>query len=59
MPPSQPRTEGGLYWGYTVRLAHTFSAVFTQCPHKHGYDITIGTSERGTSVDEIALPKFR
>ena len=22
----------GLYWGYTVRFAHSFGAVFTQCP---------------------------
>ena len=57
--PSQPRIEEGIYWGYTVRLAHTFSSVFTQSPYKDGYDLTIGTSERGTSVDEVALPKFR
>ena len=59
MPPSQPRTEEGLYWGYTVRLAHTFSAVFTKSPYKHGYDLTIGTSERGIAVDEIELMKFQ
>ncbi|XP_028394946.1 putative methyltransferase C9orf114 homolog [Dendronephthya gigantea] len=59
VPPSQPRTEEGLYWGYTVRLAHTFSAVFTKSPHKHGYDLTIGTSERGTAIDEIELKKFQ
>ena len=32
VPPSTPRVQDGLYWGYTVRFAHTFGAVFTQCP---------------------------
>ena len=59
VPPSQPRTEEGLYWGYSVRLAHTFSAVFTQSPFKQGYDMTVGTSERGTPVDEIGLSRFK
>lgn len=57
--PSDPRTEKGIYWGYTVRLARTFGAVFTQCPFESSYDVTIGTSERGTSVDELTLSKFR
>lgn len=59
VPPSDPRTKKGIYWGYTVRLAKTFGAVFTQCPFDSGYDVTLGTSERGTSVDELTLPKFR
>lgn len=59
MSPSAPRTEEGLYWGYSVRLAPSFGAVFTQSPYKEGYDITIGTSERGTSVDDLELPNFR
>lgn len=57
--PSAPRTEQGLYWGYSVRLASSFGAVFTQSPYKEGYDITIGTSERGTPVDDLELPNFR
>ncbi len=32
--PSTPRTEGGLYWGYRVRMAGTFGAVFTESPFK-------------------------
>ena len=59
MSPSAPRTEHGLYWGYSVRVAPSFSAVFTQSPFKDGYDVTIGTSERGSSVDELVLPNFR
>jgi predicted SPOUT superfamily RNA methylase MTH1 len=57
--PSVPRTHAGLYWGYTVRLAPTFSAVFTESPHEGGYDVTLGTSERGESVDDLkTLPSF-
>ena len=59
MSPSAPRTEEGLYWGYSVRLASSFGAMFTQSPYREGYDITIGTSERGTLVDDLELPNFR
>uniref|UniRef100_A0A4W3HWW9 28S rRNA (uridine-N(3))-methyltransferase n=1 Tax=Callorhinchus milii TaxID=7868 RepID=A0A4W3HWW9_CALMI len=57
--PHLPRTRSGLYWGYTVRLASCLSAVFTECPFKEGYDLTIGTSERGSSIDQASLPSFR
>ncbi|NWY61379.1 CI114 methyltransferase, partial [Chionis minor] len=54
-----PRTVSGLYWGYSVRLASCLSAVFSECPFKEGYDLSIGTSERGSSVDQATLPSFR
>ncbi|XP_036445004.1 putative methyltransferase C9orf114 homolog [Colossoma macropomum] len=57
--PHVPRTEGGLYWGYSVRLASCLSAVMTECPFKDGYDLTIGTSERGSDADHTSLPPFR
>ncbi|XP_044124619.1 putative methyltransferase C9orf114 homolog [Bufo gargarizans] len=57
--PQHPRTEDAIYWGYRVRLASCLSAVFTECPFKDGYDLTIGTSERGSSVEDVALPDFR
>ncbi|XP_070532533.1 putative methyltransferase C9orf114 isoform X1 [Ptychodera flava] len=56
--PTVPRTDRGLYWGYTVRLAPTLGTVFTKCPYKGGYDLTIGTSDRGENADEVPLPKF-
>ena len=59
VPPSEPRTDAGLYWGYSVRLASSLGSVFTNCPYKDGYDLTIGTSERGESVDDAELPEFR
>ena len=57
--PSAPRSEAGLYWGYSVRVASSLGAVFTESPHKGGYDMMIGTSERGLHVDEFKLPDFR
>ncbi|XP_058125246.1 putative methyltransferase C9orf114 [Anopheles ziemanni] len=53
VPPSQPRQETGIYWGYTVRIANSLSQVFTKSPYKGGYDLTIGTSDRGTNVHEL------
>lgn len=59
--PSAPREDDGTYWGYTTRLATSINAVFDECPYEGGYDLKIGTSERGdTSVDDskFSLPAF-
>ena len=32
--PGLPREKTGVYWGYNVRLAHTFGEVFTAAPFK-------------------------
>ncbi|RUS87206.1 hypothetical protein EGW08_005046 [Elysia chlorotica] len=56
--PSEPRETAGLYWGYTVRLAGSLSHVFKSSPHPGGYDLTIGTSERGQDVSSVDLPRF-
>ena len=34
--PSAPRGEGGLYWGYTTRVAGNLAEVFAGCPFKAG-----------------------
>ncbi|XP_060578148.1 putative methyltransferase C9orf114 homolog [Ruditapes philippinarum] len=57
VPPSEPRTHAGLYWGYSVRLASSIGAVFTECSYKEVYDLTIGTSERGSDIDDFELDK--
>ena len=57
--PDAPRKELGTYWGYRVRLADTFSATFTECSYKEGYDLTIGTSDKGDSVDSTNIRHFR
>ncbi|KAK4985957.1 hypothetical protein LTR50_005620 [Elasticomyces elasticus] len=51
--PDTPREEAGYYWGYSTRLAPSLSAVFTECPYGGGYDVGVGTSERG-----VPLPSF-
>lgn len=55
--PSTPREEGGYYWGYTVRAASCISSVFTECPFDEGYDLTFGTSERGTPISKLAFSR--
>ena len=60
VPCHTPRTEAGIYWGYDVRLAETFSAVFCQSPHDDGYDLTIGISSQDQQQQwqPIELPSF-
>lgn len=51
--PSAPREHDGTYWGYTTRIAQSINAIFDECPFPDGYDLKIGTSERGdVSVDD-------
>lgn len=57
--PDTPRLADGLYWGYQVRLANSFGEVFTKSSYKGGYDLTLGTSERGELAHEIQLPSFK
>ena len=62
--PSAPREEAGYYWGYSTRSASSLSTVLTECPFDGGYDLTIGTSERGIPLHDInsekqAAPEFR
>jgi methyltransferase len=54
--PDIPRETAGYYWGYSVRQASSLSTVFTESPYDDGYDVSIGTSERGVSADTILQP---
>ncbi|KAG0323990.1 hypothetical protein BGZ99_002298 [Dissophora globulifera] len=59
--PKTPREETGYYWGYQVRLADTISKVFTESPYPNGYDLTIGTSDKGTPLTPAvssSIPHF-
>ncbi|OAP59119.1 hypothetical protein AYL99_06417 [Fonsecaea erecta] len=51
--PNAPREEKGYYWGYAVRQCHSLTDVFTECPYDGGYDISIGTSERGQPLANV------
>lgn len=57
--PKTPRLEAGKYWGYSVRVVASLSSVFTGCPYEGGYDMTIGTSERGMLVDDFEDQSFK
>jgi predicted SPOUT superfamily RNA methylase MTH1 len=59
--PSAPREDNGTYWGYSTRIASSIHDVFESCPYEGGYDLKIGTSERGDKSVEDAkfgIPKF-
>lgn len=42
-----------------TELASPPGAVFAEAPFQDGYDLTIGTSERGSDVVSAQLPSFR
>ncbi|KAH9515813.1 hypothetical protein DERF_006587 [Dermatophagoides farinae] len=50
--PSEPREKLGLYWGYSIRMANSLNEVFDGCPYDGGYDLKIGTSDKGDNVDK-------
>ncbi|RKF80260.1 putative methyltransferase C9orf114 [Golovinomyces cichoracearum] len=51
--PYEPRENGGYYWGFHIRRAARLSDVFTECTFNGGYDLTIGTSERGSNIEAL------
>lgn len=52
-----PCRENGVYWGYRVRTASALSGIFSgSVVAPHGYDLTIGTSERGTHISTSGRP---
>ncbi|CAL5221849.1 g4109 [Coccomyxa viridis] len=57
--PSTPKAEAGTYWGYTVRIAKGLTAALSDSPFEGGYDLKIGTSERGEkqSAAQLKLPE--
>ncbi len=59
--PSAPTILDGTYWGYRVRMASSIKEIFDDAPYNGGYDLKIGTSERGNlSVDDqYFLKNFR
>jgi predicted SPOUT superfamily RNA methylase MTH1 len=59
--PSVPREKHGMYWGYTTRMANSFGEVWSKSPYKGGYDLSVGTSDRGSDATSpsFVLPAFR
>jgi predicted SPOUT superfamily RNA methylase MTH1 len=64
VPPSTPREELGLYWGYQTRLASSLGAVFSESPFET-YDYKIGVSSKaklsvpGTAGKKFVIPPFK
>jgi len=56
--PAAPRTDAGYFWGYSVRKASSVSSVLTEGPYEDGYDVSIGTSERGQPLS-YAFPEHK
>ncbi|KAK4495049.1 hypothetical protein PRZ48_013376 [Zasmidium cellare] len=55
--PETPREQAGYYWGYSVRQAASLGSIFTECPFDGGYDVSVGTSERGSPLSSILEPE--
>lgn len=57
--PTEPKIELGTYWGYQVRLCTDLDSIITGCPFDGGYDLKIGTSDKGDFVKDVSIPKFK
>ena len=60
--PNIPRKSTGIYWGYHTRLVERLGDIFSSCPYPNGYDLIIGTSDKGQDVTQkidFKLPKFK
>lgn len=56
--PGEPRSEKGYYWGYSVRVAKSLSEVVTGCTFPGGYDLIIGTSDKGVDAKKAEFSEF-
>lgn len=52
--PDEPRRRGGMYWGYRVRRASSLSDAIVGCPWEQGYTLTLGMSEHGQPLSQVA-----
>jgi len=61
LPPRAPKPYEGLYWGYNVRIADSLGAVWSESPYKGGYDVSMGTSEKGENIQNpnFRVPRFK
>lgn len=57
--PEEPTKVQNLYWGYSVRIAHSLSEVLTKSPYPGGYDLTLGTSDKGKNIDDIKKKELK
>jgi methyltransferase len=55
----EPFIQTGTYWGYNVRVAGSIRSVFDECPYEGGYDIKLGTSDKGRIIDFESFSDFK
>jgi predicted SPOUT superfamily RNA methylase MTH1 len=55
--PEEPK-QNGTFWGYQVRYAQSMSEAFDQGPYSNGYDLKIGTSDKGDVYNATDYPEF-
>lgn len=56
--PDEPRVKAGYYWGYTVRVANSLAQVVTDSRFPDGYDLLIGTSDKGDDIHKTEFHTF-
>lgn len=56
---TEPKEKCGLYWGYVVRVVENFNEVFENSFYEEGYDLIIGTSDKGQNYEEADYRKFK
>jgi predicted SPOUT superfamily RNA methylase MTH1 len=54
----EPKQQLGLYWGYSIRIVDKFSEIFENCIYEDGYDLLIGTSDKGKDYREESFEGF-
>jgi predicted SPOUT superfamily RNA methylase MTH1 len=62
VPPREPRERLGLHWGYSVRIAKDLHAVWSECPFSGGYDLSVGSSDKGEKrwmEPDFRIPSFK
>ena len=53
MSPYLPTKKLNYYWGYDVRIAKSLSKALGECPFGDKYDLIIGTSDKGDSLENV------
>ncbi len=56
---TEPKEKCGLYWGYVVRVVENFKEIFENSYYEEGYDLVIGTSDKGVHYEEADYKKHK
>eukprot|EP00484_Ammonia_sp_Unknown_P022727 CAMPEP_0197028160 /NCGR_PEP_ID=MMETSP1384-20130603/7914_1 /TAXON_ID=29189 /ORGANISM="Ammonia sp." /LENGTH=440 /DNA_ID=CAMNT_0042457119 /DNA_START=1995 /DNA_END=3317 /DNA_ORIENTATION=+ len=54
--PTVPMQREGIYWGYKTRFAADIGEVVTRSMYADGYDVVIGTSDKGKDIYDEKAP---